>query len=50
MKRGAFIVMEGCDRCGKTTQTKLLVDALKADGIKAEKINFPGTCELFTIK
>ena len=28
-KRGAFILFEGIDRCGKTTQTKLLSDYLQ---------------------
>lgn len=28
--RGAFILLEGVDRCGKTTQTKLLADALNS--------------------
>jgi len=36
--RGAFIVLEGVDRCGKTTQCKRLVEALKADGVSAERM------------
>ncbi|XP_063901774.1 thymidylate kinase-like isoform X2 [Zophobas morio] len=39
--RGAFIVLEGCDRCGKTTQSKLLLQKLQSKKIKAELINFP---------
>lgn len=31
--RGAFIVFEGGDRCGKSTQCKLLVDHLKSTGV-----------------
>ncbi|CAH1781094.1 unnamed protein product [Owenia fusiformis] len=41
MTRGALIVFEGCDRCGKTTQCKKLVDALNRDGGKAEFMRFP---------
>lgn len=32
--RGKFIVFEGADRSGKTTQTKLCVEALRASGVK----------------
>lgn len=42
MKRGALIVLEGCDRSGKSTQSKLLTEALKASGRKAELMRFPG--------
>lgn len=31
--RGAFIVLEGVDRCGKSTQAKRLVEDLNADGV-----------------
>eukprot|EP00938_MAST-03A_sp_MAST-3A-sp1_P002357 g2357.t1 len=41
LKRGAFLVFEGVDRCGKTTQTKLLVEKLKQDGRKVELMRFP---------
>lgn len=41
MSRGALIVLEGCDRCGKTTQSKRLVEALLQSGIKAEGLRFP---------
>lgn len=41
VKRGALIIFEGCDRAGKTTQAKLLVDRLKAENIKAKFMNFP---------
>jgi len=39
--RGALIVFEGVDRCGKTTQTGLLVDALRDAGVHAELWRFP---------
>lgn len=41
MKRGALIVFEGVDRCGKTTQTKKLLEYLKSCGIAAELLRFP---------
>ena len=31
--RGAFIVLEGVDRCGKSTQCARLVESLKAEGV-----------------
>ncbi|XP_050089990.1 uncharacterized protein LOC126574082 [Anopheles aquasalis] len=40
-KRGAFIVFEGCDRAGKTTQCKQLVEQLTSAGYKAKFMNFP---------
>ena len=42
MKRGAFIVLEGVDRCGKSTQVGKLVERLQAQGFAAEAIRFPG--------
>ncbi|KAL4523353.1 hypothetical protein Ndes2437B_g00472 [Nannochloris sp. 'desiccata'] len=39
--RGAFIVFEGADRAGKSTQCAMLVDHLKSQGIDAELWNFP---------
>lgn len=41
VNRGALIVFEGCDRSGKTTQCKKLVEALKMLNIPAEYMNFP---------
>jgi dTMP kinase len=41
MRRGAFIVLEGIDRTGKTTQAARLVDALKAEGQKVVAKRFP---------
>lgn len=39
--RGALIVFEGCDRCGKSTQSNMLVSFLQSQGIKAKHMNFP---------
>ncbi|XP_022197194.2 thymidylate kinase-like [Nilaparvata lugens] len=39
--RGVFIVFEGGDRCGKTTQCKRIVEYLKSTGISCEYMNFP---------
>ena len=39
--RGALIVLEGCDRAGKTTQAKKLVDALNQLGRATKLIKFP---------
>lgn len=40
-RRGAFIVFEGIDRCGKTTQTGLLVKHLVQLGLAAVVMRFP---------
>lgn len=40
-KRGAFILLEGVDRCGKTTQCSLLLQHLLALGVAALAIRFP---------
>ncbi|EFN73327.1 Thymidylate kinase [Camponotus floridanus] len=40
-KRGALIVLEGCDRAGKSTQMKMLINALNDLRIPAENIAFP---------
>jgi len=39
--RGAFIVFEGADRAGKTTQCQMLVEHLQAQGVDAELWRFP---------
>ena len=39
-RRGAFILLEGVDRCGKTTQAKKLVDHLSQTG-KTKLMRFP---------
>ena len=43
VKRGAFIVLEGIDRTGKTTQVKLLQDHFSASGVPTVSMRFPGT-------
>jgi dTMP kinase len=40
-KRGAFIVFEGVDRCGKTTQCALLLKHLLSLGVAAVAMRFP---------
>lgn len=40
--RGAFIVFEGLDRSGKSTQVQRLVDSLNGEGIRAVACRFPG--------
>ena len=40
-RRGAFIVFEGVDRCGKTTQVSLLVKHLMSLGLAAVAMRFP---------
>lgn len=39
--RGALIVLEGIDRAGKTTQCKLLVEALQTVGVPVKTFRFP---------
>lgn len=41
IKRGALIVFEGCDRAGKTTQCKKLVERLKNKNMNVKFMNFP---------
>ncbi|XP_062128082.1 thymidylate kinase [Drosophila sulfurigaster albostrigata] len=41
LSRGAFIVFEGLDRTGKTSQTRRLYNRLTEKGIKAKLIHFP---------
>jgi len=40
-QRGAFIVLEGVDRCGKTTQCGLLLKHLTTLGVAAVAMRFP---------
>ncbi|KAF9900541.1 hypothetical protein EC991_007193 [Linnemannia zychae] len=41
MARGRFILLEGCDRAGKSTQCSMLVAALKKKGHQVELCKFP---------
>lgn len=40
-RRGSFILFEGIDRCGKTTQAAGLLEHLRSAGIPAEMWRFP---------
>lgn len=40
--RGALVVFEGCDRVGKSTQCKKLVEKLTRSGANAKLMKFPG--------
>lgn len=40
-RRGALIVLEGLDRCGKTTQCGRLVSFLEGNGLPVEAWRFP---------
>ena len=42
MKKGKIIVVEGTDCSGKETQTRLLVERLKKDNYKAERLSNTG--------
>ncbi|OBZ66494.1 Thymidylate kinase [Grifola frondosa] len=39
--RGAFVVIEGLDRSGKSTQSALLLERLHSAGVQAKLIKFP---------
>ncbi len=41
-QRGAFIVLEGLDRSGKTTQVKLLEQKFAEQGRPVKLMRFPG--------
>ena len=41
-RRGAFVVIEGLDRSGKTTQTELLAEHLATTGVSISRRKFPG--------
>jgi len=45
-KRGFFVSMEGLDATGKTTQAKLLQQALEMTGFKVKVVRAPGGCQL----
>lgn len=46
MKRGVFIVFEGIEGSGKSTQAELLVDALRQKNIKVDLTREPGGTEV----
>lgn len=48
MGRGALVVLEGCDRAGKSTQVKMLLSALQNLGIPAESRRFPGDYKIIS--
>lgn len=41
-RRGAFIVLEGLDRSGKSTQVQRLYDRMLRQGKKVSMCRFPG--------
>ena len=41
LSRGLFVLFEGVDRCGKTTQARRLAEALSAGGERAALMRFP---------
>lgn len=47
--RGAFVVLEGLDRSGKTTQVKLLEQRFVEEGKKVKVMRFPGKSIAFTL-
>lgn len=42
MQKGVFIVLDGNDGSGKATQSELLRESLKSQGIDSIKLDFPG--------
>lgn len=44
--KGLFITLEGVDGCGKSTQGKLLADALEAAGHEVVRLRDPGSARL----
>lgn len=45
-KKGVFIILEGIDNCGKTTQSKLLKQYLQNEGFKVIQTREPGGTEV----
>ncbi len=41
MRQGQFIILDGLDNSGKSTQCRMLLERLKREKIKASKIDFP---------
>lgn len=48
-KRGAFIVLEGCDRVGKSTQAKKLTEELRKLNIRTASYAFPSELRIILI-
>jgi dTMP kinase len=46
MKRGVFIVFEGIEGCGKTTQAELLVEELRKKNLEVDFTREPGGTDL----
>ena len=46
--RGCFIIFEGCDRAGKTTQSTKLLDKLSTSKSMVELIRFPNRSSMIT--
>lgn len=46
-KKGFFVVLDGIDGAGKTTQTKILLEKIKKTGRKAATLDFPQYYENF---
>src|SRR5208283_650651 len=44
--RGKFIVFDGNEGCGKSTQAQLLMEALEAAGVEAMVVRDPGTTRI----
>lgn len=44
--RGKFIVLDGPEGCGKSTQLKLLADRVRASGITVTTVRDPGTTRI----
>jgi dTMP kinase len=42
MARAPFILIEGLDRSGKTTQTSILAERVAASGKRVKLLKFPG--------
>jgi len=44
--RGKFIVLDGPDGCGKSTQAKMLSDAIEAGGVEVMSFRDPGSTDI----